>query len=270
MIGMKINGRLGNHLFQYAFILEKSLNLKTSFFIDERITTFLLNEYFELNGYSSFYNRIRRKFFFLLKKERETIYINHEFNPTDNFEKTVKNNVVYEGFFQSDVYFKDSLPQLRKHLKVKKEHRISSKELFNMDDRPVLAIHIRRTDYVDYGSDRLGGINMTLPISYYKKALSLIDLAKYNILFVSDDIVFVKSHFEIDAYYSENNSMIVDFQLIQSSNLIILANSSFSWWAAYLSEAERIIAPEYWLGFKVNKEYPHSTIPSRWEQINVY
>jgi hypothetical protein len=270
MIGMKVNGRLGNHLFQYAFILEKSLKFNTSFFMDERITKFLLDEYFELNGYSSFWNRIKRKLFLLLKKDRETVYVNHEFSPSENFNKVLKNNVIYEGFFQSDLYFKDSLSQLKKHFTVKKEHRIITRNMFDMDHRPILAIHIRRTDYVDYGSDRLGGKNMTLPLSYYQNALRTIDTDKYNVLFVSDEIEFVKSNFEMKAYYSESNSMIVDFQLIQSSNLIIVANSSFSWWAAYLSDAERIIAPQYWLGFKVNKEYPHSTIPARWEQQNVY
>ena len=60
----------------------------------------------------------------------------------------------------------------------------------------VVVVHVRRCDYVDFGNEILGGRNMILPNSYYKNSLNQIkDLKDYKIIFVSDDIDYVKNEF---------------------------------------------------------------------------
>ena len=68
----------------------------------------------------------------------------------------------------------------------------------------------------------------------------------------------------------EENSEIIDFQLIMNADIAIIANSSFSWWAAYLNAKEHkiVYAPKYWLGFKVDKEIPEKIMSVNWNWIN--
>lgn len=269
MIGIKLDGRLGNHMFQYAYILALSKKLNTNFFIDESISKFLLPSFFELKSFNSIQNRCYRKMYYLFFKKNE-ISILHGENAEENLKKTTKDNFNYIGFFQSEKYFIEHANLIKDNFKIKKELQIDVTDFLNLKEKKTIAVHVRRTDYIDYGSDKLGGKNMTLPISYYENAFKLIpNIEDFTIIYVSDDIDFVKENFIQHGIYTSNN-LIEDFQIIQSAEIIITANSSFSWWAAYLSNAKKIIAPKHWLGFKVNFDYPHSIIPDSWNQVNVY
>lgn len=99
-----------------------------------------------------------------------------------------------------------------------------------------------------------------MPFEYYRKALDSIEgIENYKVLFIGDDVESVKNEFGHEYNHSfESNPAIIDFQLIQHADIAIIANSTFAWWAAYLSQKPnaKIIAPEYWLGYKVKKEYP--------------
>ena len=67
-----------------------------------------------------------------------------------------------------------------------------------------------------------------------------------------------------------DKNLIVDFQILLAADIIVTANSSFSWWAAHLnSNCIRVLAPKYWLNFRVKNEYPSNVIPEAWEQIEI-
>jgi len=165
----------------------------------------------------------------------------------------VKNNFRYKGFFHSEGFFEDFKDEIRSLFKIKSEHVTAFEHIKNQSGciKKTVVIHVRRTDYV--------GLNMSLPVSYYKKAIELIDAAAIEYVFISDDPSFIEEEFGyITNKYISNNSEIIDLQFLINADICILSNSSFSWWGAWLNDNQnkQVIAPEYWLGFKEKKEFP--------------
>jgi hypothetical protein len=274
MIGVNSWGGLGNQLFQFAFAYATAKKLDTSFFIDESISHFILPIYFELDGYNKFYNTAKRKWFRLrnYKQINQFTYDNWK-SPSENL-SLVKDNTIYKGFFQSEEYFENSKDNIKGLFKIKNNYAqaFASKYKTIFDEYKTIAIHIRRTDYLSYGDDALGGKNLSLPISYYKNCLERIEnIEEYLVIFVSDEIDYVKEKFVgMDNYRFEFNSEIVDFQILLNANILILSNSTFAWWAAYLNpKVDRVLAPRNWLGFKVGKEYPAGICKKQWTWIDV-
>ena len=274
MISVEVIGRLGNQMFQYAFAVNSSKLLKTSFFIIPK-DKFELNEFFKLDFFTGlFFNKSIIKYYrFLIKKlflfdKREQV-----------FEGKVKldNNINYSGFFQSEEYFKEYASIILKRFKIKKKWRKLYKEKRGnvlSEKEKTIVMHFRRTDYINFGNEDLGGKNLCLPMSYYDNCLNKIhNINEYKILCISDDIESIKEYYKDKRNYSFlQNKAIIDFQFIKDADIAIIANSSFSWWAAYLNEKKNkiVYVPKYWFGFKINKEMPERIIPKDFLSINVY
>ena len=81
----------------------------------------------------------------------------------------------------------------------------------------IIVIHIRRTDYLEVAINESEETDISLPLHYYHKVMSLIqDIEHYKIYFIGDDMDSIKSSFGYkNNYYFETNSPIIDFQLIQ-------------------------------------------------------
>ena len=278
MIGILINGRLGNQLFQYASGLNLSKKLNTKFFIHQRIAKyeFSLTKYFVLPGYSRYLNSIKTRIYNLfLKSKYELVDLNtNNEKPLINISK-IRNHSYLEGFFQSASYFEENKQSIVNAFQLNKQskNKFESKYKSLYENNKIIAVHVRRTDYSEQGGEETGGTDLTIPITYYLKCMNSIqDIDNYKVIFVSDDIEYIKENFSIKPNYQfERNEEIVDFQIILNADIAILANSSFSWWAAYLNPKPNkiIYAPKYWFGFKVNKELPSDIIPDRWIQMSV-
>jgi hypothetical protein len=272
MIKVDLWGRMGNQMFQYAFATETARRFKTFFTIIPS-EKFELVTYFELDFFTRLcYHKFLFKAYrfviirtFLFKNIRQ---VNHR-------SLDVKNNIRYKGFFQSENFFINSKDKICKNFEIKKnwkEKYLKEYRLHFKDSDKIIALHFRRTDYVNAGGDHVGGTNLCLPMTYYDNCLSLIkNIEEYKIICISDDIEYVKEHYkERNNFFFLSNEAIIDFQFILNSNIAILANSTFSWWAGYLGSSKKVFAPKYWSGFKIDLDYPYSIIPSKWESINVY
>ncbi len=295
MIGVIAQGRLGNQMFQFAFAYTTSKKLNTSFFIHKHNSLHYFNLYegFEKKNkrnalHFAFLNVLKKSSIpFSIKSARRPLtYLfnwaisknvciwNNTIDDKNYLLSKIKNNVLYDGFFQSEEYFIQFQEDIKNLFEINKYYqKLFLEKKQQLLKKKYIAIHLRRNDYLNYGGEELGGTDMTLPISFYKNCISKIkDIGQYNVIFVSDDIEFAKKEFgNCQNYFYENNDEITDFQLLLNANILIIANSTFSWWAAWLNKKEDklVFAPKYFIGFKVNKFYPAGIKVDAWNWIDV-
>lgn len=267
-------------MFQYAFAraLAKRTHQIWLPFQSDPYYPFKLG-YFELDWFTNFvysHPKLIRQYHRICRKLVQYVFVN-EISDHDGYDALgpeKRSWLYYKGFFQSDSYFNGQEELIRKFFTLKKEYReiFDAKYKSFFDKHKVLAVHIRRTDYKQVEFPGMGGVDVSLPIDYYKEALgSIPELERYQILFVSDDIESVRRDFkDMPNAYFEENSPIVDFQIIQHADVAIISNSTFAWWAAYLNEKrnKRVIAPKYWIGHKVKKTFPIGIETDKFEWIH--
>jgi hypothetical protein len=211
------------------------------------------------------YSAITRILPLLLKLKQ--VYIHNWIIPK---EFPIKNWSVYVGYFQSDYYYK----QLHEKpiFNIKQQYQTEFEHLYGKLYRKnkIVVVHIRRTDYMNYGERRKRDIS--LPMAYFKKRLNAIEnLQDYKVIFVSDDIKHVKEVFpRQENYIFSDNNEIIDFQLIQNADISIISNSTFAWWASYLSPKKNTVyAPKNWFGFKINAEHPRGIMTDKFVWCDV-
>src|SRR5690606_26210867 len=234
MIGVRFKGRLGNQLFQYCFLMYLKSKRPGKFFFFPNPHHASLARYFDLGFYhnltlnSKLYSLFTRVLPSVMKFEEAQL---HNFVAPKDI--SVKDNTIYNGYFQSDFYIKQ-LPE-DFTLRIKKKFREKFYRQYGpvFEKGPTLAVHIRRTDYLTYGKR-----DISLPIEYYHRELSRIEnLGSYTVFFTGDDISYIRSSFgEKPNFIFSENDAITDFQIIQHADIAIISNSTFAWWAAYLSE----------------------------------
>lgn len=272
MIIVKFEGRLGNQMFQYAFALSTSKKLGTVFLMD-RVRKSIIFDYFK-TGYFFSSKELNDKFIKNCRKilRKKKIYANN-YDDVEVLKIQIENYRYYQGYFHSEAYFGSIRGLVKKRLQIRKKYKgdfwVKYGEFFKQNK--VIAIHCRLGDYLNWGNEDLGGKDLTLPQSYYRNALSKVrDIEDFKIIIVTDDPQNIKDRFDfIPEKLIVSEDEIIDFQILQNAHQVIISNSSFSWWAAYLNnKSATIYAPEYWLGFKINKEFPPSVIPQSWVKVS--
>jgi hypothetical protein len=271
MIAIRFEGRLGNQLFQYVFLkyVKQRKPGKIVFFSNPHHA--YIEKYFELEGNdnqllgSKAYSGLTRFLPSLLRLK--PVFIHNWIIPKEFEIKTWSH---YRGFFQSDYYYKQL--QNKPLFPIKKEF----KDLFDQEfgeifnQHKTIVVHIRRTDYMSYGERRKRDIS--LPMSYFKERLNAIEnLEQYKVIFVSDDVEHVKQVFPSqDNFIFSNNNEITDFQIIQHADIAIISNSTFAWWACYLSpKKNKVYAPKNWFGFKIGREHPRGVMTKQFTWCDV-
>jgi hypothetical protein len=268
MIGVEFKGRLGNQLFQYTFYHYLKLNYKGVTFITNPHHSYL-SEYFELGSFDHI--KLSSKPYSLLIWVIPRIFSFKVINISNlNVPKALKPMPwsIYKGYFQSDWY----LTQIRGSLtyKLKELHVAAFNAKYGalFERNKIIAVHIRRTDYLNYGKR-----DISLPLEYFQHRLDCIkDVEQYKVLFVSDDIESIKGYFvHGNNYIFATNEQIIDFQVIMNADIAIISNSSFSWWAAYLSPKNNLVyAPKNWLGFRIGKEHPKMIMTKKFVWCDVF
>lgn len=277
MVGVVTECRMGNQLFQFAFIQSIAKRLKTTAFIHDTRERFILPDYFDLAGYHPLLNFLKKVIFKLVNNPFEAGQSTRIDAVDDALIEQPTNNIIYGGYFQSVRYFNNIANDIHQYVRVKKKYRDKFNKKFGdfFAQKKVIAIHVRRGDYLklnDWWADNFGSHDLTLPRDYYLRSLQKVkDHQNYQIIFISDDVEYIKSTFgDLDNAICVSNEMIIDLQILINADVCIVSNSSFSWWGAFLNNKEhkKIICPQYWLGFKVNQEYPEHIIPDDWLQVN--
>lgn len=148
------------------------------------------------------------------------------------------------GYYQTEKYFKHIEDEIREDFKFKDDLLTICRPFVNEFGSEVISLHIRRGDYLTNPN------HPTQPISYYEESLSKFSKDLPVIVF-SDDPSWCKEQelFDHDRFsISEDNSTDADLCLMFLCDYHIIANSSFSWWGAWLAKSKKIIAPKNWFG----------------------
>jgi hypothetical protein len=287
---VNINSGLGNQMFQFAFYLSlknkykgEEVKIDTSWFeVDKFHNGFELERVFNINpshsthqenvilsrsGYS-LYGRIKRRL--LVEKKNEIIELKEQqYNFSKKLYGKEGGDGYYRGYWQSYKYF-ESIPEVVKSsfifppLSESKNINMCS-FLENNKDRTI-SIHVRMGDYLNHKS--LGGV---CTLNYYREAILKMEGKIKNpvYIFFSDDMAWCKKNFKLpNIKFVDWNSGELSFRDMQLMSLCgnnIIANSSFSWWGAFLNsnKDKTVIAPKIWIrGIETE-----DLIPNDWSRL---
>jgi hypothetical protein len=291
MIVVRLNGGLGNQMFQYSLgrniAKQKGVPLKldisgykngdlrqfglSHFAISSEIATD--NEIFTLKG-STIPDKIKNieRFKWLFKPYNKRTYIEYKsmrFNPSIF---NVGNEVYLDGYWQSEKYFKEIRPLLKREFNLKEEpDKINIGLAEKIMDVNSASIHVRRGDYILNPKANL--YHGVCPISYFNNAISFLLKTQQDLEFFifSDDTQWVRDNLKIKlpVHYMEHNGSTndyLDMWLMSQCKHHIISNSSFSWWGAWLGDYQKknVIAPAKWFNFNIDTS---DLIPDDWVRI---
>lgn len=249
MIGVKLSGRVGNNLFQIAAAISLSRALNTSWFI--------INSKDKKEIKIPWNNLINKQLFNIRGKGKIELWGESEFLEHHNESQPLDKKFIYlKGYFQSEIFFINDKELIKKKFTSQYLNPITEYKRINN------IIHIRGGDYL-----RFEGYSLSK--KYYESAMQC-DGESIPWHVVTDDIGYAKRLLEglpIEGYYSQ--SLWKDIKSIAKANRIIVSNSTFAWWGAYLNQNDAtVIAPKYWLGGLNKQENPKNIIPSHWISLD--
>ena len=257
-------GRLGNQMFQYASLKGIARNIGADITIpyhqdavDDGIGNMLRTELFD-----SF--DLNTNIGLLNGGKSPTIHERH-FHYDEEMFYQCPDNVSLQGYFQTEKYFRHIKAEIYDDFTFKDEILNPCKEMIKTVDNPI-ALHVRRTDYVTNSAN-----HPPCTLEYYEEALKHFD-GDRNVIVFSDDPAWCNEQelFSGDRFLiSENEDNRVDLCLMTLCSDFIIANSSFSWWGAWLANRGTVVAPQQWFGTDGYTK-DHNTkdvVPDGWTRI---
>ena len=244
-------GRLGNQMFQYASLMgiAKKHGYDYGIPFNNKNETQVLHKH----GHPE---RLVLADEFLLSADDSSISLANEYMFQENFSTNydarvneLPDNCDLVGYFQSEKYFNHCKEEIRDEFVFSDKTKDESFQSggLSWDGSEVVSLHVRRTDYLNAPEHH------PLPsLEYYKDAWDKIKKKGSKLLVFSDDIDWCKKNIkdDKDTFYSEGNSQWVDMCMMSMCDHHIIANSSFSWWGAWLNENPNkiVFAPSVWIG----------------------
>jgi len=260
MITCRLQGGLGNQMFQIAATTALSKDIGTEAVFDFNLC------HTPAQG-------------FISSKYKDTIFKNVNNKPLNNIkfdgmynetkfsysELPKRDKIILNGYFQSERYFSKYRSDILKLFTIPEEiidkiEMYLSSQISEYDE--ITSVHVRRGDYIN-----LSEYHTLCSVDYYKKAMETIGNGHF--VFISDDINWCKENFKGDnIHFSPFKNEIEDLAIMSICDNQIIANSSFSWWGAYLCDFKdnKIIAPSNWFGSKGPKDQ-QDIIPKDWVKI---
>lgn len=276
-------GGLGNQLFQYASAKSLALKNQTELLID---TTYYTNVHekttirnFELDNFNLSFNiatksdldKFENSSFSLLSIFKLHVLTLGKFNKykesnlqMDGDFLNLYGNLYLRGFFQNEVYFQDIRKQLLKEITPKIDFDKLNKELIHsMEAVNSVSVHIRRGDHLHYANNSFHGVCSK---TYYDNAFEIIHTKVKNpaFFYFTDDDEWVRQNFKLNEFdiivdHNKGSNSYYDLLLMKYCKHNIIANSSFSWWGAWLNENDSkiVIGPDKWYVEKSLKNINH-------------
>lgn len=265
MIYCNLKGGLGNMLFQIAAANAMAIKKNTfcsfpnfkehlKFLDQDKVYNSNLNH---ANEYASF---------LLLKNDSPTVPCNMYSYPFEYIKfLPVESEFAIDGFFQTEKYFKDERNEILQIIKPSEEieNVLNTKYSF-INVSNCTSLHVRRGDYLKFSNN-----HPTQEIEYYYNALEKISDTEMIVVF-SDDIEWCKDTFKLrNIFFVENEKDYIELFLMSKCKNNIIANSSFSWWGAWLNNnpSKIVVGPKKWFGSNLSHMNTNDIIPQSWIKI---
>lgn len=294
MIIVKLMGGLGNQMFQYAAARRLSLRHQTELKLDlsflEENTDVITQRKYELGQLNiragiatarevaEFTGKGKHRLARMLGKLTRRPDLSRTFVREPSFDFwpglfEAPDNSYLEGYWQTEKYFKEIADVIREEFLVLTEQdqwNLAMAERIKTANS--VSIHVRRGDYVS--SSSTNEFHGTCSLDYYRDAVAMISemLPSPSFFVFSDEPEWVKANLELpeNATYMDHNPPdkgCEDLRLIGLCRHCIIANSSFSWWGAWLGNTpgKTVIAPRRW--FNVPDINTDDLIPEAWIRI---
>jgi len=275
-------GRLGNQMFEYAAL--RGIAARHNYdwcippFYMRGIENYSLHECFKLES-------VKEKNFGIC--ENYPYAQERFFHFDEELFENCPDNVNLYGFFQSEKYFKHISSEIKKDFSFHDEYTEACSNIVQQfDGQELIMLHVRRGDpnLVDsrgfkWSYTQCGDQHPVQPIEYYRKALEKFDDTLPVIVFsdspewvkdqefFSDDRFFVSE--PIDKYPDGSYTPYTDLCLMSMCSHAIIANSTLSWWGAWLisNPNKKIISPKMWFGPAYSDKNTDDLIPNTWIRI---
>ena len=286
MIVVHIIGGLGNQMFQYAFgyavakETQQKLKLDIFSFASYSLRTYMLKYYGidtsiatmeDIYKLKYINENLLQKIFRKLKRNSKplakTYYKESHFYFDENVFK-IKDDCYFEGYWQSEKYFLKYREDLLREFTLKNELHHESKNYHNkIAQSETVSLHIRRGDYVT--NLHINNFHGTCSLDYYKNAVKVIEkkVSQPHFFIFSDDLEWAKKNLDFikNITFVELGDDVPDhdeMMLMSFCKHNIIANSSFSWWGAWLNQnTEKIvIAPKKWSAAENDDRIPKEWI----------
>lgn len=294
---LKLRGGLGNQMFQYAFTCALSKKFDAEIIFDfsffEEIKSYkdAADREYELGNFNLecrqatqeeleqiVYPKRMPKYQKILweicklkkyKPEGNCFLEKSPYNYTKN-PLTNPDYYYYHGYFQNEKYFKHVRNDILEKFSLKETLDEKNKNVLDkISEENSISIHIRRGDYVEL--EAVKKVHGVCSLKYYQNAIKYISKHVKNPHFFlfSDDVKWVVENLKIDYPYTiadfNQGKGWLDLNLMKHCKHNIIANSSFSWWAAWLNENpdKIVIAPKKWIAEKQKCDI----VPEDWVKI---
>ncbi|HSV94378.1 MAG TPA: alpha-1,2-fucosyltransferase [Spirochaetia bacterium] len=289
MIIINLTGGLGNQMFQYAFGKNKSISLgiplkvhftdalfctKRGYSLDCFKTKIIHASSEDISSSGFPQSGIGRLFYRLVK----SLNLSSIFFPCvvteENYQEVFRKfdsckNYYIEGYWQGDKYL-GNISELSKLFTFSNKLSFQANNILKkINSTNSVAIHVRRGDYVSNG--RVRKIFEPCGVVYYRRCIKYLNKKSKSLSYFvfSDDFSWAKKNIKTNCptYFVSNNKAWEDMYLMSRCQHNIIANSSFSWWAAQLNKHKNkiVLLPNQWTTSKLSKEL--SMVSPEWKTI---
>ena len=282
-VTVRLNGGLGNQMFQYAAARAIALRNAASVELDMSWFGADPSRAYALGPFSiaakpkiHFLDRVTKPRFLAKwlgkRTTRLPVFEEAHFHYDEEILR-IESPVLLKGFFQSERYFASVSQIIAEDFKIQTPPSAKALNILRQIEKTdAICVHFRRGDYIQ--KPKINASHGTASMEYYTSALEWIQLglAHPHLFVFSDDPDWVRENFKpaipmtlVDIHSASEAHE--DLRLMAACQHFVIANSTFSWWAAWLGsdKAKRVAAPKRW--FQSNKHDTRDLLPDSWKKF---